>query len=643
MAQNFRSHRHSRDDGPAEIPQDPSPWHQGFVIKKAPVPWRKLWGMALTTIIGLGTGILLDHLTWGFWAFMGGLTSLYVANDPYSRRALLLFFVALGLAVAMGLGAWSREWWEMALALGFVGFAATFFTGAWGVPLPAGFMFILVACISAALPHSASVPLRILFVLYGGFIAWIIGMIGWPFRPRRPEQMAVRQAYFALAEYVSRLSDKRSPGLVVMANKPAQALKSAESQVATSLRWYPHNAASAGLVLLTERAETIFQEILREIHHEGRRLPPEVPGLLRQLGERAINEDIPEPFRPDENPEHPKSKILSLLYRTLSDSSKNTSWESPPRSWEHPNWQSRLLGSLSFRSMIHAASLRMTIAIVISVMAAYVLGNPHPYWVPLTVGAVLQGPTVVMMAERAIQRAVGTTIGLVLAAGVMAIHPTGLESAILVVVFQILMLLFIARNYGISVIFITTLALVIIEASAHVPPSVLITARFEDTLLGVAIAVLALFVLWPRHSSQRVTLVMGKTILDEGHLLQALLGHSPGWRHHKNVLLSDLLNLSAAVDNALGELPRPANVDELWIKAWSVMKMGYYLLGLKQPSRTEAVSSKTLNEWGKVFHMLGEALCDDIPVPDIQLPPVNSGGLGISTELENLIETLRLN
>ena len=67
-----------------------SPLAGVFQLKQIPAQPRRLWGTGVTTLTGLAIGLLLGHLEWGIWAFMGGFASLYQHNQPYGRRGVLL-------------------------------------------------------------------------------------------------------------------------------------------------------------------------------------------------------------------------------------------------------------------------------------------------------------------------------------------------------------------------------------------------------------------------------------------------------------------------------------------------------------------------------------------------------------------------
>lgn len=92
----------------------------------------------------------------------------------------------------------------MVAAFGLLTFAATYLSAWARLPLPQGFMFVLVACVSAATAAPAQLVPQIAFSLVGGAIAWLVGMAGALRDARGPERRRVGAAYGALAKFADR-------------------------------------------------------------------------------------------------------------------------------------------------------------------------------------------------------------------------------------------------------------------------------------------------------------------------------------------------------------------------------------------------------------------------------------------------------
>ncbi len=588
-------------------------------IKKMPTSWRRLWGTGLTTALGLAIGLWLGHLEWGIWAFMGGFASLYVQNQPYRARAILLALVGLGLAASMALGALSAVWWEMALALGFVSAASTYLTGAFDVPLPAGFMFVLVACISAALPlHPAGiVGVRVLSVLGGATLAWLVGMSDWLWDRRGPYTTPVKKAYQTIAQYLDAIG---SPHAKVREFQAAEAVALAHR---ASI-----NAPERRVRAMAAQAEKLFRAAVALSSDTNQPPNAEWTAALRTL---AAHVETPIALSPSlAVPKDHMSRSASRLFDILQESLQLALREDVPPSRPplyHPRFQERLARGLDPDALILPAVLRIGIATATAVVLAHLLGITHPFWAPLTAAAVLQGVSTVVITQRTIQRAIGTTLGLVLTGLLLLLHPVPLATAGLVIILQLAMLFFIAKNYGISVIFITAMALVIIYAGTHTPVAPMILARFVDTLIGGAWGLLAAFLLWGQASSTRLPMAIARSLRRSGALFQAVLkGSDPKTIIRlRTICLDSVLALRHLYETSLGEMPQPPETPALF----SVERLGYLVIAVCDAPR--ALDASMATDLHSVFDRLAEQVegnsTTEVHIPHLPRFPAIEGQL----------------
>lgn len=543
----------------ATSPAPPSPpsLAAALTLHWEPWPWRKAMGAPIATALAMALGLLLGHFSWGTWAFMGAFTSMYVVPIPYGPRARRLLAVGLGLAAAMAVGSVAAvSWWTMAVGLGVVAGMGTFLTRAYDVPLPSGFMFVLVACIAAALPvHPALTPLRVGFALVGAALAWLVGMAGWGWHPRRPEQQAVRRAFDALAAYAAHTG---GPGGFRAEAKAGQAVAAAETAVAPLVR-LPHRGAEATrLVLLAHESRRLFDALALDAPaSSGRPHADRIQSVARAVAGQPLSKDVPEPDR------GPIGRAIQRIERILAF---RGSWPAlvPVASALAPTAGERLRAAWGRTSLVRVDALRVALAVVVGTALAGVLGEAHPYWVPLTIAAVLQGQNVRGMAQRGIQRVAGTTVGLALAGVLLVWHPTPWAAVAAMLALQFLLLLLILTNYGLSVLFITALALVIIRTEVPVPVWPLLWARWVDTLGGVALAVLALRWLWPRDASRRLPWALADVIHWAGVLWgQRVCGSIPD-RQTAAQLGAAVGTLGTLSTDAAAEWRGSAGLERLW-------------------------------------------------------------------------------
>lgn len=142
------------------------------------------------------------------------------------------------------------------------------------------------------------------------------------------------------------------------------------------------------------------------------------------------------------------------------------------------------------------SALVKALIVGIAVGGSYYLANlwgiDNPYWVPITVAAILQGQRMTDFWQRALHRAIGTALGMVLAAGIFALSPPPLVLIFLLFALAFTIEILITKNYALACIFITPLTIIL----AHTAPpgdsaGTLIIARMTDVLMGVCFALAA--------------------------------------------------------------------------------------------------------------------------------------------------------
>lgn len=101
--------------------------------------------------------------------------------------------------------------------------------------------------------------------------------------------------------------------------------------------------------------------------------------------------------------------------------------------------------------------------------------------------AVLVGSNIHARLTRGLQRFLGTLVGVVLAATVMWIDPPILVVLILAIFCQGFIEMIILRNYAAGMIFITVIALVMVNMASPFPQETFIRNRVFETLIGVIV------------------------------------------------------------------------------------------------------------------------------------------------------------
>lgn len=133
---------------------------------------------------------------------------------------------------------------------------------------------------------------------------------------------------------------------------------------------------------------------------------------------------------------------------------------------------------------------RYTLGILIAGGLATALGViGHPYWAMVAVVVPMAAADTPGRLIRAAHRLLGTLLGVLVAWIVLSIGLPAPALIIFAVLMQIGAELFVGRNYGIALLFVTPLALSMVQLAHPLPVQDLVRDRALETLLGVIVAV----------------------------------------------------------------------------------------------------------------------------------------------------------
>lgn len=124
----------------------------------------------------------------------------------------------------------------------------------------------------------------------------------------------------------------------------------------------------------------------------------------------------------------------------------------------------------------------------------YMVGLSHSYWAMVAANAIVVGPNMYARFYRGVQRTVGTFVGVLITAFFVSMHPDQWHMAVLVIVFQFLAEIFVLRNYGFAMLFVTPLALFMIQLAKPLTSYELLTDRMLETAIGAVVGMLAVLV-----------------------------------------------------------------------------------------------------------------------------------------------------
>lgn len=501
---------------------------------------RNTVGVAAPLIIGA----LLGSAAFGLPSTIGALQTAFADRPgPYRLRMLRMLGTALAAAVTSGLAVLcSGSAGASVVLLLVVGFVAGLLVTGGPSATQVGIAATVTALVLGHRVEPVAVaPHLALLVLVGGVGQAVLAVAAWPLGRHRPERSALAGLYRELAR-----AARQAPG--TSSDPPAGITL---TTVRTTLYGLGHDhgpSVEAYRVLLDE-AERIRREIV-VLSGQAERLSGAgdrpaaaairavldcAAGVLDEVGAallagRAVDAGVLEPVRTCvtaqgarlaesglSGPGAGDAGLAPLTARAAAARSQALAGQlraavetagagaTEGRGGDEP----ALRGVLRLRDPLailranlapDSAVLRHAVRVAVLVAGAdlvvRVSGIERGYWVPLTVLVVLR-PDFSTTFQRSSMRVLGTIVGLLLATGLVHWVPGGQwYQVVLVALFFFGMRLAGPGNLALGAVGVAGLVVVLLVIEG-VPAHTTVALRAEDTLIGGALALLAML-LWPR-------------------------------------------------------------------------------------------------------------------------------------------------
>lgn len=176
------------------------------------------------------------------------------------------------------------------------------------------------------------------------------------------------------------------------------------------------------------------------------------------------------------------SVLCSLLVTTAFVLARRGSWRRPKRT-------SPPIGAIAWEM-----TATVGVAALLAGVAGVLLIGTHWYWAMVGAVAAVGGAHVTARLIRGTQRLVGTLVGVLIAAGLLALQLPPWAILVVAVAMQVGAELFVGRNYGIAMVFITPLALLMVSLASPATPDMLLRDRVLETVIGVAVGTIVAIV-----------------------------------------------------------------------------------------------------------------------------------------------------
>ena len=139
------------------------------------------------------------------------------------------------------------------------------------------------------------------------------------------------------------------------------------------------------------------------------------------------------------------------------------------------------------RAELGAEFARYFVAALVAGGIGLASGLPFPYWAQVAAVAPLASPGHGARIEKGVHRLVGTVLGVVVTAFLLSFPVEPWQLVVWAVLLQFLAEMFILRNYSIALLFITPLALLMVQLGHPQPAGPMLQARVLETAIGVVL------------------------------------------------------------------------------------------------------------------------------------------------------------
>lgn len=328
----------------------------------------------------------------------------------------------------------------------------------------------------------------------------VAGLVG---RTLSPERRAVADVYTAIANQLAGSAGSAPrPAAATLTTKLDEAY---DLMVAARTRVVDRDTRWQSLVMILNGAGPVVTASIA-VAGEGRPVDARVVVFLRAVAAWLADSRQSLPPLPPPDASSPQRAALAAAVAHVARVVTQLSPKGSRRGHVRPDLALVAQTSIAERLRASGSSLRaggemrsavvrLVLCMAVAQAICLVLNLDRPYLVMLTVAQVMK-PDFGSVFARAVQRAFGTVIGVVIGSLVIVLLPHGVWQVLVIAVLAASIPITKARNYGLYLVVTTPLSVVLVEVHAG-STSALIGSRLMDTLLGCAIVILLGYLLWP--------------------------------------------------------------------------------------------------------------------------------------------------
>lgn len=474
--------------------------------KKTPIPWREMIRAVFAIWVPLAAGFITGRREIALLTAMGGLLSVMIdQGGPFRARLRRIGTAAVfGGAVGLTIGSVIHgRGWIAVIALVVIAGVSAILARLGAVGSATGLQLLIYSALGLG-PLGALRPWWHTALGFVGGAIWglVLIMPAWLLSPRGAEQRAVADVYHAIADGLRAIG---TPEVVNTRRAVTTALNTAYDTLLTG------RSAASGRNELDMRLMAILNlshqmvEAATALRSSGERPPPWVTDTIDRLAGAVLTLRLDE-TAPSFIPPPWSSSAGALALRdamvALARCISGSSTPPPAPAARQPGLRdrvrehsARLLDRLIGGRIAWEFTIRLMICTGVAAVFSEVLPLQRSYWVVLTVAIILK-PDYGSVFTRAVQRGVGTIIGAVLGAAIIALVPYGPWLLLPFGVLAALLPYGKSRSFGLSATFLTPFVVLLIDLLSPGGWR-LAEERLLDTLIACAIVLLIGYAPWP--------------------------------------------------------------------------------------------------------------------------------------------------
>ena len=498
--------------------------------KPAPLPWPDMIRATLAICVPLGTGFAVGKPSIGLLPATGGLLGTMTdRGGSYLSRverisAVGVFGGAVGLAIGSAI---HGRGWIAVVALVVLAGVSGVLSSMGDVGSQIGLQLLVYAALGIG-PIGALRPVWHTAVGFLVGVIWALVLIlpSWLLSPYGQDRRAVAAVYQALADQLASIG---TDAFTAQRQAVTTAIGAAYDELLTARAIAPGRSQARMRLVAALNASNLMSQAITTLGVAGTRPPPLAIDTVRRLADTITTKGQPPtiPAAWDASPgtlalRDAMAGVARVLSRDWSPGDR-TQAVLRDELRERSGVADRILKVVGGGQISRTFVVRLMACMGAAGLVTEVLPLARSYWVPLTVAIVLK-PDYGSVFARAVQRGIGTVVGAVAGAVLLALF----HGAWLLIPFGVLAALLPygrSRNYGLLATFLTPLVVLLVDLLKPIGWR-LAGDRLVDTLIGCAIVLVIGFAPWPMSWYAHLPGKFGQAALDVCGYMREALGAS---------------------------------------------------------------------------------------------------------------------